>query len=111
MGNPGCDLLKVLTNTIKWLLIPVFVRILMGFDSKLSSHSLAEYNTAEEIVFAMGITLGKLRFLITSRHTSPITHHLRFKISKKTGGERIISAQKPNIKAAQSFSCARFELG
>ncbi|MEH2143069.1 hypothetical protein [Nostoc sp.] len=75
------------------------------------SHSLAEYNTAEEIVFVMGISLGKLRFLTTSRHTSPITHHLCFKISKKTGGERIISAQKPNLKAAQSFSCARFELG
>ena len=83
----------------------------MRLYSKLSSHSLAEYNTAEEIVFAMGISLGKLRFLTTSRYTFPITHHLRFKISKKTGGERIISAPKPDIKAAQSFSCARFELG
>ncbi|MHC5595301.1 MAG: hypothetical protein ACYTXC_04925 [Nostoc sp.] len=51
----------------------------------LRSHGLAEYNTPEEIAFAMGISLGKLSFLTTSRPTSPITHYLRFKISKKTG--------------------------
>ncbi|MBN3899329.1 MAG: RNA-directed DNA polymerase [Nostoc sp. NOS(2021)] len=69
----------------------------------LRSHGLAEYNTAEEIAFAMGISLAKLRFLTTSRSTSPITHYLRFKISKKTGGERIISSPKPNLKAAQRW--------
>jgi len=69
----------------------------------LRSHGLAEYNTAEEIAFAMGISLGKLRFLTTSRPTSSITHYLSFKISKKTGGQRVISAPKPNIKAAQRW--------
>ncbi|MEH1786835.1 hypothetical protein [Nostoc sp.] len=37
----------------------------------LRSHGLAEYNTAEEIAFAMGISLEKLRFLTSSRSTSP----------------------------------------
>ncbi|QLE39767.1 RNA-directed DNA polymerase [Nostoc sp. C052] len=66
-----------------------------------ASHGLAEYNTPEEIAFAMGISLEKLRFLATS--TSLIKHYLPFKISKKTGGERIISAPKPELKAAQRW--------
>ncbi len=67
----------------------------------LRSHGLAEYNTAEEIALAMGISLEKLRFLTTS--TSLNRHYLPFKISKKTGGERIISAPKPELKAAQRW--------
>jgi RNA-directed DNA polymerase len=67
----------------------------------LRSHGLAEYNTVEEIAFAMGISLEKLHFLTTS--TSLTRHYLTFKISKKTGGERIISAPKPELKAAQKW--------
>ncbi|MEH2068356.1 MAG: hypothetical protein V7K47_09375 [Nostoc sp.] len=69
----------------------------------LRSHGLPEYNTPEEIAFAMGISLGKLRFLTTSHPTSPNRHYIHFKISKKTGKERIISAPKPNLKAAQKW--------
>ncbi|MEH2308893.1 hypothetical protein [Nostoc sp.] len=67
----------------------------------LRSHGLAEYNTAEQIAFAMGISLEKLHSLTTS--TSLNKHYLPFKILKKTGGERIISAPKPELKAAQKW--------
>ncbi|MEH1884796.1 reverse transcriptase family protein [Nostoc sp.] len=67
----------------------------------LRSHGLTEYNTAEEIAFAMGISLEKLRFFTTSTYLT--RHYLPFKISKKTGGERIISAPKPELKAAQRW--------
>ncbi|MDZ8095828.1 MAG: reverse transcriptase family protein [Nostoc sp. DedQUE05] len=67
----------------------------------LRSHGLAEYNTAEEIALAMEISLEKLRFLTTS--TSRTTHYLPFKISKKVGGDRIIYAPKPDLKAAQRW--------
>ncbi|MEH1820369.1 MAG: reverse transcriptase family protein [Nostoc sp.] len=66
---------------------------------KLRSHGLAEYNTAEEIAFAMGISLEELRLLTTTT----TRHYLPFKISKKTSGERIISAPKPELKAAQRW--------
>lgn len=74
-----------------------------GNSERLQSHGLAECNTAEEIAFAMGISLGKLRFLSLNRPTSTITHYTRFKISKKTGEERIISAPMPNLKSAQRW--------
>ncbi|MEH2114476.1 hypothetical protein [Nostoc sp.] len=64
----------------------------------LRSHGLSEYNTTEEIAFAMGISLEKLRFLTTKTR-----HFLPFKISKKIGGERIISVPKPELKAAQRW--------
>ncbi|MDZ8260647.1 hypothetical protein [Nostoc sp. ChiQUE01b] len=67
----------------------------------LRSHGLAEYNTAKKIALAMGISLKKLRFLTTS--TSLTKHYFPFKISKKAGGDRIISAPKPELKAAQRW--------
>ncbi|WP_445637408.1 RNA-directed DNA polymerase [Nostoc sp. DSM 114161] len=69
----------------------------------LRSHGLAEYNTATEIAFAMGITPGQLRFLTSSFLGSQVKHYVYFKISKKTGGERLISAPKPYLKAAQRW--------
>ncbi|MFN6562759.1 MAG: hypothetical protein RMY28_023600 [Nostoc sp. ChiSLP01] len=63
----------------------------------LRSHTLPEYNTAAEIASAMGISVGKLRFLTSSFPGSQVKHYVHFKISKKTGGERLISAPKPNL--------------
>ncbi|RCJ23486.1 RNA-directed DNA polymerase [Nostoc sp. ATCC 43529] len=69
----------------------------------LRSHGLAEYNTVTEIACAMGITPGQLRFLTSSFSGSQVKHYVHFQISKKTGGERLISAPKPNLKAAQKW--------
>lgn len=68
---------------------------------RLQSYGLPDYGTAEQIATAMGITIGQLRFLAFSRKTSPISHYIRFKIPKKTGGERIISAPMPRLKKTQ----------
>lgn len=51
----------------------------------------------------MGISVGKLRFLAFKQLTSPTTHYFRFKILKKTGEARMISAPMPNLKAAQRW--------
>ncbi len=74
-----------------------------GHPKKLQLHGLAECNTAEEIAFAMGISREKLRFLTLNSPASTITHYTRFKISKKTGEERNISAPCPNLKSAQRW--------
>ncbi|BDA73405.1 RNA-directed DNA polymerase (Reverse transcriptase) [Calothrix sp. PCC 7716] len=68
---------------------------------RLQSHNLPLCNTALEIAEAMGVTIGKLRFLAFNRKTSTISHYIRFKVPKKTGGERLISAPMPNLKQAQ----------
>ena len=68
---------------------------------RLQSHGLPLCSTAEEIATAMGISVGQLRFLAFDRKTSTISHYIRFKMPKKSGGFRIISAPMPRLKQAQ----------
>lgn len=72
-------------------------------QERLQTYGLPIYNTAEQIAAAMGISIGQLRFLAFSRKTSPISHYIRFRIPKKTGGDRIISAPMPRLKQAQHW--------
>jgi RNA-directed DNA polymerase len=72
-------------------------------DARLASHNLPRYSTSEEIAGAMGITVNELRFLSFSRKTSNVSHYVRFKLKKKTGGERTISAPMPRLKQAQHW--------
>ncbi|MCJ8280007.1 MAG: hypothetical protein MJK14_08850 [Rivularia sp. ALOHA_DT_140] len=74
-----------------------------GNLERLKSNNLPLCNTAEEIAVAMGISIGKLRFLAFNRKTSTVSHYIRFKMPKKTGGERVISAPMPNLKEAQRW--------
>ncbi|CAN1210774.1 reverse transcriptase family protein [Tumidithrix helvetica PCC 7403] len=70
---------------------------------RLQSYDLPEYGTSEEIANAMGISLGELRFLAFARRASNTSHYIRFKIAKKTGGSRLISAPMPRLKRAQTW--------
>jgi RNA-directed DNA polymerase len=70
---------------------------------RLASYGLPSYSTGEEIAGAMGITVNELRFLSFSRKTSEVSHYVRFKLKKKTGGERTISAPMPRLKQAQQW--------
>ena len=72
-------------------------------EERLQGYGLPRYSTAEEIAAAMGITVGELRFLSFSRKTSTTSHYARFKIPKRTGGERLISAPMPRLKEAQHW--------
>ena len=72
-------------------------------DARLASYGLPRYATAEEIAEAMDITVPELRFLTFSRKTSSVSHYIRFKLKKKTGGERTISAPMPRLKQAQHW--------
>lgn len=70
-------------------------------EERLNSYSLPILGNAEQIANAIGITVGQLRFLAFNRKTSTISHYIRFKIPKKTGGERLISAPMPKLKRVQ----------
>ncbi len=74
-----------------------------GNIARLQTHKLPILNTAQEIATAINITVGELRFLAFSRPTSTISHYIRFKIPKKTGGERQISAPMSRLKNAQTW--------
>ena len=56
---------------------------------------------AKALAGRMGIALGELRFLAFNRPVSTVSHYKRFRIPKKTGGERLISAPMPRLKRAQ----------
>lgn len=70
---------------------------------RLASRGLPSLPTTEQIAAAMGISVGQLRFLAFNRKTSTLSHYIRFKIPKKTGGERLISAPMPKLKAVQRW--------
>jgi len=72
-------------------------------EERLQAYELPVCQTPEQIASAMGISVGQLRFLAFSRDTSTISHYIRFKIPKKTGGERLISAPMPRLKTAQHW--------
>ncbi|MEW6736310.1 MAG: reverse transcriptase family protein [Acidobacteriota bacterium] len=74
-----------------------------GNEERLYSYGLPVLMTPEEIAQVMGISIGSLRFLAFARKTSTTTHYVRFKIPKKTGGERVISAPMPRLKEAQTW--------
>ena len=68
---------------------------------RLDNSSLPVLANAEEIAKAMEISVGQLRFLAFNRKTATVSHYVRFKIPKKTEGERSISAPMPRLKQAQ----------
>jgi hypothetical protein len=70
---------------------------------RLAANHLPQLANAEAIAEAMGITVNELRFLAFSRKTSTVSHYVRFKLPKKTGGERLISAPMPRLKRAQQW--------
>lgn len=72
-------------------------------EARLAGHALPRFDTAKEIAEAIGITVNELRFLAFSRKTSTVSHYVRFKMKKKTGGERLISAPMPRLKRAQHW--------
>ncbi|HEX6624202.1 MAG TPA: reverse transcriptase family protein [Pyrinomonadaceae bacterium] len=71
--------------------------------ARLQSYGLQPLGTAAEIAAALGVTVGELRFLAFDRKTSTVSHYVRFRIPKKTGGVRQISAPMPRLKAAQHW--------
>lgn len=72
----------------------------------LQNSGLPVIHNAAELADAMGITVPELRFLAFARRASTVTHYVRFRIPKKTGGFRTISAPMPRLKHAQRWILA-----
>jgi RNA-directed DNA polymerase len=70
---------------------------------RLQKYKLPGFESIADLATAMEMTIGQLRFLAFDRQTSTVSHYIRFKIAKKTGGERLISAPMPRMKAAQHW--------
>lgn len=75
--------------------------------SRLEALGLPLLHTPLALATAMGISLGKLRFLAFTRPASRTTHYRRFALPKKSGGSRMIAAPMPRLKAAQHWILAQ----
>ncbi len=72
-----------------------------GAEARPLAANLPALADAKALADAMGLALAELRFLAFDRPLSRISHYQRFRIPKKTGGERLISAPMPRLKRAQ----------
>ncbi|NUO00441.1 MAG: RNA-directed DNA polymerase [Saprospiraceae bacterium] len=70
---------------------------------QLESFGLPVFNGVKGLAEAMNLPLNELRFLAFDRQVSRTCHYQRFKVAKKTGGFREISAPAPRLKKAQHW--------
>jgi retron-type reverse transcriptase len=71
--------------------------------TQLEALGLPVYNTLKDLSDAMKTPMNEIRFLAFDKKVSHITHYKSFKVAKKTGGFREISAPAPRLKAAQHW--------
>ncbi len=71
--------------------------------AKLQALGLPLLSTPADVATAMGLPVPKLRWLAFHAEASTSSHYVRFRIPKKSGGEREISAPMPELAAAQRW--------
>jgi len=67
----------------------------------LNENNLFLIKDAKDLANKMGVTLKLLRFLTYTQKLSAKSNYVHFKMAKKTGGFREISAPKPELKRLQ----------
>ncbi len=79
---------------------------LRNFDTnleRLTQNNLPVFQNIEELAKTMNLSVNRLRFLAFDRKTSEVSHYIHFKMQKKSGGFRLISAPMPALKTAQHW--------
>lgn len=87
----------------------VFYNDLVDFDKydlekreqRIEQNGIPAINNPNELAEFLGLSLPTLRWLCYHRNADTGTHYARFTIPKSDGSERVISAPKPKLKAAQ----------
>jgi hypothetical protein len=78
-----------------------------GSDAKrLEDLGLPLLNTATDVAAAIGITTQGLAWLTYHRGASTVDHYSRFTIPKRSGGLRVISSPKRQLRVAQNWILA-----
>jgi retron-type reverse transcriptase len=70
---------------------------------KLAKLGLPILSTPQDVARAMGLEIPRLRWLAFHAEAATSSHYVRFRIPKKSGGEREISAPMPALAAAQRW--------
>ncbi len=69
----------------------------------LEKFHLPVWHQVTDLANAMGTSLKNLRYFSYHRIVSETSHYQRFYMPKKSGGERLISAPMPKLKAVQHW--------
>jgi hypothetical protein len=72
-------------------------------DKKRQDNALPPINDVEAFAKALGLPVAKLRWLAFHRDVDSGTHYKRWLVPKRDGTQRLISAPKPDLKAAQRW--------
>ncbi|MEM9928899.1 MAG: reverse transcriptase family protein [Bacteroidota bacterium] len=70
---------------------------------KLAANGLPNFKDIADLAEQMNLSVSKLRWLTFNRPVSTNSHYRKFKLPKKTGGFREISAPLPILKEAQRW--------
>ncbi len=72
-------------------------------EKKRQDNSLPAVNDVAALSKALGMPIAKLRWLAFHRDVDSGTHYKRWLVPKRDGTPRLISAPKPDLKAAQRW--------
>lgn len=75
---------------------------------KAEQNGLPAWETANELAAAMDLSLSELRWLTFHREVDSGTHYHSWKVPKRTGGERTITAPMPKLKALQRWALENY---
>ena len=70
---------------------------------KLAAAGLPVLATPADVAQALGLTVGRLRWLAFHSEAATESHYVRFTVPKRSGGERHLSAPHENLAAAQEW--------
>jgi hypothetical protein len=71
--------------------------------TRRQDNELPELKDANALAVALGLSMPRLRWLVFHREVDSGTHYRRWLIPKRTGGQRLISAPKKDLMAAQRW--------
>jgi RNA-directed DNA polymerase len=72
-------------------------------EKKRQDNGLPTINDVDAFAKSLGMTVAKLRWLAFHRDVDSGTHYHRWLVPKRDGTPRLISAPKPDLKAAQRW--------
>ncbi len=71
--------------------------------ARLEANSTPPLRDANKLAEALGLSISKLRWLSFNREVDTGSHYHFWTVPKRDGGRRLISAPKPDLKAAQTW--------
>ena len=72
-------------------------------EKKRQDNALPKLTDVESLAKALGLTVPRLRWMTYHRDVDTGTHYVRWLVPKRDGSPRLISAPKPELKAAQRW--------